>query len=51
VVRVPQNRSWAIRPLCGFASPHLGQESMRCIALLPAPNINYLERYVQVNMN
>jgi len=35
------------RPLCGFASPHLGQGSMLCIALLPAPNVSYLERYAK----
>jgi hypothetical protein len=35
--------------LCAVLSPpHLGQGSMLRIALLPAPNDSYLERYVQV---
>jgi hypothetical protein len=31
-----------LRPLCGFSPPHLGQGSMLRIALLPAPNVSYL---------
>jgi len=43
-LRGSQNHSRAIRPLCDFTHPHLGQGSMLRIALLPAPNVSYLER-------
>jgi len=33
-----------LRPLCGFAPPHLGQGSLLRNALLPAPNVVNLER-------
>jgi len=43
--RVPQNRSRAIRPLCGFTPPHFCSPGLACASPYSGcKNVSYLER-------